>query len=144
MYNPFRMPKVDIVDGSNSTPTHNPCLARLYQYANLREIVLSGGNSGIVVFCRNRETSWIDHLVAENRELIFKAESLPQFEGTLIGNCILYGELSFKENGDKLTAYFPMEGKSPIRISTDLQVIEYVIDKHHRNLYFPLIWYRNP
>ena len=146
MRNPFHMPAVDIVDGFNRTSSLNPCLVKLYQYTDLREIVLSGGNraGGIIVFCRNRETSWISHLVADNRESIFKAESLSQFEDTLIGNCILYGELSFKEDGDKLTAYFPVEGKPPIRISTDLQVIEYIVDKHHRNLYFPLIWYRDP
>lgn len=146
MHNPFHAPAVDIVTGISRTPTKNPCLVKLYQYTDLREIATSGGNrtGGIIVFCRNRETSWISHLVADNRESIFKAESLSQFEDTLIGNCILYGELSFKEDGDKLTAYFPMEGKPPIRISTDLQVIEYVIVKHHRNLYFPLIWYRDP
>lgn len=133
--------------------SYNPCLIRLCKYMELREVVIDGNNrfvqngdnGDVIVFCKS-EMNWLWHYIAESRDSIFKNESLVLSRNNFPESCILYGKLSFWYDGtNKITAYFPQEGAPALRISTDLEVIQYTADQYRSKLCAPdILWYRDP
>lgn len=136
-------------NGLHEEQKQNPCLDILCKYMRVYEIYIDKRDfpgPDIVTFCAS-ESEWHRHYVSSNREEILNSNPPALINKTNKESTseILYGDLLFSDDGSKITAYLPKDGKS-VRISTDLTVLQYVTEQY-RSTTLPtpkIVWYYDP